>query len=106
MVKKRDRLYSREKRKRFLRVKKRKGYDAPDKSSISTCCACNWSTNLPLNKSGVTTPGAVSAMAALAAARVRAEIEKDAFGATGDRRKYRQLLLSKVVVREYIKRYI
>lgn len=45
-------------------------------------------------------------MAALAAARVRAEIEKDAFGATGDRRKYRQLLLSNVVVREYIKREI
>jgi hypothetical protein len=45
-------------------------------------------------------------MAALAAARVRAEIEKDAFGVTGDRRKYRQLLLSNVVVREYIKREI
>lgn len=42
-------------------------------------------------------------MAALAAARVRAEIENDAFGATGDRKRYRQLLLSKVVVRAYIK---
>jgi hypothetical protein len=80
-------------------------YDAPDKSSISTCCACNWSNNLLFSKSGVTTPEAVSAIAAFAAAKYRAEMEKAAFWwtGTGERRRYPQLLLSMVVVREYIK---
>lgn len=56
---------------------KKKGMMAsiPDKSSISTCCACSFSINLLFRESGVIPE--VSAMAALMAAEERAVTEKD-----------------------------
>ena len=47
----------------------------PDRSSISTCCACSCSINLLFRESGVIPE--VSAMAALMPAEERAVMEKD-----------------------------
>lgn len=50
------------------------------------------------------TPDVASAMAAFTAAEERAEMEKGDDWWTGVRRRYRQLLLNRVVLRKYIKR--
>lgn len=55
----------------------------PDRSSISTCCACSTSSSLSFSESAVIPE--VSAMAALTAEKERAEREKAAWG-TGRRR--------------------
>jgi hypothetical protein len=61
----------------FSFSKKKQGMMSPipDKSSISTCCACSCSINLLFRESGVIPD--VSAMAALMAAEERAATEKD-----------------------------